>query len=323
MTAYLTVADDLMVLEVDIWIDKWEIEGGDSLFEKINEGIEKSQYIALLFSSSFITKKWSSAEVKAAFSKEVEKGQKVILPLILEKVNLPPLLRDKLYLSFEEDYYNALARLAGVIHGLSSAEIDRAVRKKQPKTLEEAVDTLVYAGKDPYMIIPQDVFEELAESGHADVDMLQGRSVFRDDLVNRGTGQGYKAWNVYQFDKPKDRYGNYTIKQFGENYGTDMVKELAGYKIKELEDPKKAAQLIDSLKDGNRPVVTVTGADGQDQKLRIEAMPRYGNYNFFELNGDTVKREQFLKEPKQDLEKGQANIFERKLEQQKQQGMSV
>ena len=43
-------------------------------------------------------------------------------------------------------------------------------------------------------------------------------------------------------------------------------------------------------------------------------MPRYGNYNFFELNGDTVKREQFLKEPKQDMENGQANIFERKLD---------
>jgi len=37
--------------------------------------------------------------------------------------------------------------------------------------------------------------------------------------------------------------------------------------------------LIGSLKDGNRPVVTATGECGQEQKLRIEAMPRYGNYN--------------------------------------------
>lgn len=102
-----------------------------------------------------------------------------------------------------------------------------------------------------------------------------------------------------------------------------MVKELAGYKIKELEDPKKAEQLIGSLKDGNRQVVTVTGTDGKEQKLRIEAMPRYGNYYFFELNGDTVKREQFLKEPKQELEKGQGSIFERKLDQQQQKGISI
>jgi len=185
----LKLADDLMVLEVDIWIDKWEIEGGDSLFEKISDGIEKSQYIALLFSQSFITKKWSSAEVKAAFSKEVDKGQKVIIPLILEKVDLPALLRDKLYLSFENDYYNSLTRLAGIIHGLSAANIDRAVRKKQPNSLETAVDTLVYAGKDPYMIIPQDVFEELAKSGHADVD--GNRLSFRSDdfLAMQGISQ--------------------------------------------------------------------------------------------------------------------------------------
>jgi len=166
----LKLADDLTVLEVDIWIDKWEIEGGDSLFEKINEGLDQSKYIALLFSKSFITKKWSSAEVKAAFSKEIDNGQKVIIPLILEKVTMPSLLRDKLYLSFEDDYYGSLTRLAGIIHGISSAEIDRAVRRKQPQSLEEAADMLAYLGKDPYMIIPEDVFLELAATGHAVVE---------------------------------------------------------------------------------------------------------------------------------------------------------
>lgn len=166
----LKLADDLTVLEVDVWIDKWEIEGGDSLFDKINEGIEKSQYIALLFSKSFITKKWSSSEVKAAFAREVKLDNKLVIPLVLEKVEIPPLLQDKLYISFETDYYDALARLAGLIHGISAATIDRAVRKMQPKSLEEAVNTLVYAGKDPFMIIPEDVFEELAKSGYATVD---------------------------------------------------------------------------------------------------------------------------------------------------------
>lgn len=166
----LKLADDLNVLEVDIWIDKWEIEGGDSLFEKINEGIEQSKYIALMFSKSFITKKWSSAEVRAAFSKEVSTGHKLIIPIILESVDLPALLRDKLYISFEGNYYESLTRLAGIIHGIPSSEIDRTIRKIQPKSLEDAVETLVYLGKDPYMLIPEDVFTELAKSGYAVVD---------------------------------------------------------------------------------------------------------------------------------------------------------
>jgi len=69
--------------------------------------------------------------------------------------------------------------------------------------------------------------------------------------------------------------------------------------------------------------VTVTGPDGQDQKLRIEAMPRFNNVNFFQLNGRIEKREQFLKEPEQAQQKGQQNIFDKKLAQNQQQGMSV
>lgn len=166
----LKLADDLNVLEIDIWIDKWEIEGGDSLFEKINDGIKLSKYIALLFSKSYITKKWSSAEVRAAFSKEVTTGEKLIIPLSLETVDLPPLLQDKLYIPFEDDYYSSLTRLAGIIHGIPGSEIDRAIRKIKPKSIEDAVETLVYLGKDPYMLIPGDVFAELAKSSHAVVE---------------------------------------------------------------------------------------------------------------------------------------------------------
>jgi len=140
-------------------------------------------------------------------------------------------------------------------------------------------------------------------------NMLQGRAAYRDDLVSRA-GESYKAWNVHQFDEPKDKYGNYKVKQYSEGYGFDVAKELNKYGIKELADPKKEAQLIDALKDGNKPVVTVVGQDGQQLKLRVEAMPRFNNINFFQLNGKIEKREQYQKEPAQDQAKGQQNIFE-------------
>jgi len=153
-------------------------------------------------------------------------------------------------------------------------------------------------------------------------NMLQGRAAYRDDLVSRA-GDSYKAWNVHQFDEPKDKYGNYKVKQYSEGYGFDVGKELNKYGIRELADPKKETQLIESLKDGNKPIVTVAAQDGQEQKLRVEAMPRFNNINFFQLNGKIEKREQFLKEPEQSLNKGPQNIFEKKLAQNQQQGLSV
>lgn len=125
-------------------------------------------------------------------------------------------------------------------------------------------------------------------------NMLMGRAVFRDDLVSRA-GEQYKAWNVYQFDEPKDKYGNYKIKQYTEGYGFNLEKELAKYMIKELDDPQKAANVIDELKDGNKPYIKVIDQEGNELPLRVEAVPRYTNLNFQQLNGRMEKREQFQK----------------------------
>lgn len=153
------------------------------------------------------------------------------------------------------------------------------------------------------------------------INLMQGRAVFRDDLVNRGTGESYKAWNNLEFNEPKDKYGNFKVKQYGENYGTDVIKELAGYNIKELSDPKKEAAIIEKLKDGHRPVVTVKNAEGVEQQMRIEAMPRYGNFNFYKMDGKMEKREQFQKEPIFSTAKGKGQGQDKKLDQQ--QGLSV
>jgi len=125
-------------------------------------------------------------------------------------------------------------------------------------------------------------------------NMLQGRSSFRNDLVSRA-GEQYKAWSQYQFTEPKDRYGNYTMKQFSEGYGFDLKKELGGYGIKELGEKGTAGKLITELEKGGRPLITVSGPEGEDKKMRIEAVPKYGNINFFELNGKPQKREDFVK----------------------------
>ncbi|MEZ2338786.1 hypothetical protein AB6735_24260 [Mucilaginibacter sp. RCC_168] len=138
-------------------------------------------------------------------------------------------------------------------------------------------------------------------------NLLQGRSAYREDLVNRTSGEQYKAWSVFLFDKPKDKYGNFQVKQFSEGYGYDLNKVLGEYKIKLDADPKKQEHLLTDLKNGNRPVVTVEGKDGKDVILRIEAVPRYGNINFYQVHNDApLKREDFLKVPKleKDLSKG-------------------
>jgi len=127
-------------------------------------------------------------------------------------------------------------------------------------------------------------------------NLIQGRSVYRDDMMNMG-GETYKAWVKLDFDKGKDRFQNYNTNQYHDpSYGFDINKVLDKFNIKELEDPAKRVLLESSLRNGNRPLVTVN-KERQDVKVFLEAVPRYSQLNMYAENGKPEKREQFLKEP--------------------------
>jgi hypothetical protein len=161
-------AEDLQVCEVDVWLDKWEIGVGDSLYFKINDGITRSRYVMIFLSQSFLKKKWTSVELQAAHSRQVEEG-KVIIPVLLEPVEIPILLRDRLYISVADDYFGILTKLAGLVHDIPVEDINRAIEKFQPKSLEAVVETIKYAGRDVYMIVPKEVFEEIAATGLVEI----------------------------------------------------------------------------------------------------------------------------------------------------------
>ena len=123
-------------------------------------------------------------------------------------------------------------------------------------------------------------------------NLIEGRSVYRDDLLNIGN-QPYKAWVLFDTDKGKDRNNNFALRQFHDpSYGFNLKEALAEYNIKELADPKKAEKIEEAMRNGNRPLIT-TMQDGKEVKLHVEAVPRYGKINFFQENGKPEKREQF------------------------------
>jgi len=142
-------------------------------------------------------------------------------------------------------------------------------------------------------------------------NLVQGRSVYRDDLLSR-EGSPYKAWMQLDTEKERDRQNNLTFRQFTDAYGYDVKSLLDEYKIKEMADPKKAEALETSLMNGNRPLVTVE-KDGQETKMHLETAVRYGKLNFYAENGKPEKREQFQKETGLEM----SNAFSKKQEQGK------
>jgi len=125
-------------------------------------------------------------------------------------------------------------------------------------------------------------------------NLIQGRAVYRDDLAN-AAGMSYKAWVTLDLNNAKDRHGNFLSKHYHDpSYGFDLGKVLDQFNIKELNDPAKREKLEESLRQGDRPLVTVS-RDGGEMKLHLETSPRYSQVNLFQENGKPEKREQFLK----------------------------
>jgi hypothetical protein len=106
--------DDLLEHGVPrVWVDEAEIEIGDSLMAKIEEGMKETRYIGVVLSSRSIKAPWVKKELEMAMNHEIARGEVVVLPLLYEKCDLPGFLRGKLYADFtdSEAYEEVLRKL--------------------------------------------------------------------------------------------------------------------------------------------------------------------------------------------------------------------
>jgi hypothetical protein len=153
-------------------------------------------------------------------------------------------------------------------------------------------------------------------------NLVAGRAVNKELFT--ANGDRYEAWLKLDFSQ-KDKYGNYEVQQFHQNYGYDLDKALNRFPIKELADAEQKGQLEASLKKGNMQQVTMD-VDGKETKMYIEANPRFRTLNIKEELGNTVKRDRVEKKDLSKSNKLDEALNKDKTQSQKQgksKGMSV
>ncbi|MEW6068786.1 MAG: toll/interleukin-1 receptor domain-containing protein [Nitrospirota bacterium] len=93
---------------IDIWIDDWELKAGDSIIQKINEGLEKSSFLIIVFSEYSIKSDWVLRELNSTLMRQITKKDVKILPILLEveSEELPPLLSDIYAVKFSRNFIN-------------------------------------------------------------------------------------------------------------------------------------------------------------------------------------------------------------------------
>lgn len=113
------IAEYLIARGVDVWFDEWEIELGDSLRQKMEEGLGAMTHFMVILTPNSITKPWVSREIDVGFVGLVGgRNRMVPLRIDLAVVDLPPflgtLLCEKLDPTSEKDLASLVDRLYGV-----------------------------------------------------------------------------------------------------------------------------------------------------------------------------------------------------------------
>lgn len=97
------LARDLENHGVKYWLDEAEIKVGESLIEKIRNGLDEVDYVAVILSPSSVLSAWVQREVDVAMNQEIQ-GKKVkVLPIMYKSCELPGFLLGKLYADFTEE----------------------------------------------------------------------------------------------------------------------------------------------------------------------------------------------------------------------------
>jgi len=141
------LAERLMADNVVVWLDEAEINIGDSLIEKIAEGIKEMRFVVAIISQNSVESSWVQKELSIAMSKEVAGRQVTVLPLVIDDCELPSSLSDKLYADFKkpddfETSYEKLLRAIGIKRPNKSIQVQMKATSSKAESTPIAANEL-------------------------------------------------------------------------------------------------------------------------------------------------------------------------------------
>jgi hypothetical protein len=105
------LAADLVEKGVKVWLDEQRILVGDSIPEKIAQGLAESDFFLLVASHNSVGSPWVKKELSNALVHEIERRKVTVMPIRLDDSALPDSINDKNYADFRGSYEEEIKRL--------------------------------------------------------------------------------------------------------------------------------------------------------------------------------------------------------------------
>lgn len=98
-----------------VWLDAWQVQLGDSIVGRINEGLASAGYVVLCCSAAGVESPWMSREWMSALARQLDGSSVRLLPVLLAGGRAPAILADVKYADLAADWDLGLGELLRAI----------------------------------------------------------------------------------------------------------------------------------------------------------------------------------------------------------------
>lgn len=105
------IARDLRSHGVDLWMDRQDLVAGEQWLPQIEQAIRKADFMLVFISTASLGSEWVKREYQAAFQSQAKSGGTRLIPVLLERVELPPFLASIQYIDLTESYREGVQQL--------------------------------------------------------------------------------------------------------------------------------------------------------------------------------------------------------------------
>jgi hypothetical protein len=133
-----------------VWLDRWELNVGDSLVRRVEEAVAGASALIVVLSNASVASEWCRKELSAGLVRELEEKRVVVMPVRLDDCTFPLFLREKKFADFRTDFDTGLADL---LKAVARVTTDTRSRVEEPEWhIDWSVDWGMENGTAAYVL---------------------------------------------------------------------------------------------------------------------------------------------------------------------------
>lgn len=119
------VAQHLRRKNVHVWIDRWQINAGDSISKRIEGAIGGVSAILFFISQNYIKSKWCKHELETCVALQAKQLDIVIMPLLLDNSDIPREIDDIAGIEYIGDFNRFVNNIQNNLERFADLDLNR------------------------------------------------------------------------------------------------------------------------------------------------------------------------------------------------------